>query len=108
MKNYLKHLFPAVLVLGIIACSDGEAELPEGWTEAQKSEFVQSCLEGDPEVSGPSGATEDQCECFFNAYANAYPYETFASGDTLELDDTAWEVMEQALECFGYDLEDFE
>ena len=71
------------------SCGDDDDSDKVGWTEANKSDYVNNCVS--------EGATRKQCECLYNKIARSYTYDEFE--DLLALDDMPNEDMSK---IFGF------
>lgn len=78
MKKLITFLLSLSIVI-LIACGDDEdsSNLPNGWTEAEREEFIEECLE--------EGSDEDQCECQFDGISAEFTSEEYENAGLEDL-----------------------
>ena len=104
MKKFeFKTLVTICAVLTLLAFSsckddDGDEEastLPNGWTSAQKTEWMTNCNTVDEDNPDDEVYTEAQCECIFEKISEKHSYEEVENASL----ETAFSLLAVTLEC---------
>lgn len=92
---FLRNLNLWLLCIGLllaVACDGGGddegSDLPAGWTQAEKDEFLSNCEEDDGD--------SEYCECYFDGISEKYSKEEY---ENLSFSDLLSESLSIGLAC---------